>query len=616
MKRVAALIILLLLVSSSFVLASERHFEYKTASENDMGVYVYFKVILIYSEVTLDRIIAGENESIDYVKIIESRLNTTRDEVEFYRSFGIESKVGRYLPPFLELCGGMKDIAIGQRLFLDSIDAVKEAADWQAYINASLGLEKMESGISRAEKALDVIATFEFVDENNNIVTLDTSPLRERLEKIKRIYTGYERVLNSYSVLPSDSLVLYVSNPNPIAYENVTFYGYAPNLESVDIHVENKTITLKVNNNRFSYVYSFDRPGKYEIFATGAANGSVLKSNVLEVNVSKVPTKIILSSKGIAYINESIRVKGLLLDHYGRPLPGETVFWKFGGKNFTATTSEDGSFSLSVISAESGEKRVDVTYPGSEIYEGSSASINVAFLRYPVKITLRANGEKVKRGENLTVTGEVTGVKGEVPIEVYVDGKLYASLYASRTFEVSVGFNTTGRHEVYAYFPGNSYYSEAKSNVLTVDVVRFSTGELLFLALLLALLGGAGYLAGARRKKREGISDEEFVELIRSIEELEKAEREEKKRKLKSIVHLYRDIYHRLIRHYNLKPSLTPRELVSLLRNEGFAHHLEKVTRIHERYFYGKKPLKKEEIAEYLRHVAGFIVSFVVRDEL
>ncbi|USS41780.1 Ig-like domain-containing protein [Thermococcus aggregans] len=578
--RVAALIILTLLIFSGFGLAMERHLEYEKAYENDKGIYIHFRIILLYSEMALDKVIAEDNESIYYANSVEAKLNTTREEVEFYKSFGIESKVEKYLPPFLELGNGLKKIALGQRLFLDNIEVVKEMRDYYAYVNATLGLEMVKEGISSAEKALDVIDTFEFVDEDNSTLTLDTSSLREKLEKIKKMYSGYERVLSAYKVLTPEevqeiikekekngepigfeefleenqvvlvpaSITLYASNLNPYVYENVTFYGYAPGFENVYLHIENQTIALRVKGGRFSYVYSFDKVGKYEVFATGLKNGSVVKSNVLVVNVLKVPTKIVLSSRGSAYVNESITVKGLLLDYYGRPLKGEEVFGEFDGERFSLVTSSDGRFSFNVTSNEAGKKLLNVTYIGSEIYAGSSASLGVVFLEYPVE----------------TVGGE-----------------------------------------------------EEAENTVNIGGTEFSIFELILFVMVLVLFGGIGYLARkVYIRRRRGISDEEFVKLLKALEEAWKIEEQEVERKLKSFREMYREVYEKLIKHYGLKPSLTPRELVNRLRKEAFAYHLEKVTVLYEKHFYGKKPLRRREVLDYLRHIAGLIVSFIVREEL
>lgn len=634
MKRTLALITLALLTFSTFGLASERHFEYEKAYDNDKGIYIYFSVILLYSEMALDKVIAEDNESTYYAENVDTKLKVTQEEIEFYRSFGIKAKVEDYLPPFLEFGEGVKDIAEGQRLFLDNIEMVKEFRDYYAYLNASQGLEMMGEGISKAENALDVIDTFEFLDEDNSTLTLDTSSIREKLEKIKRMYLGYERALNTYKVLSPEeaknigtinetviviptSLVLYASKLDPFVYENVTFYGYAPGFESVNLHIENRTIVVRVKNNRFYYVYSFERPGTYEVFATGVKNGSVESSNVITINVVKIPTKIVLSSEGSAYINESLRVNGFLLDYYGNALNGEKVFGEFNGEEFTLLTSGNGSFSFNVTSGESGRKLVNVTYPGNEIYAGSSASLSVVFLKYPVRISIRADREKVKEGEEVRIIGEIEGVEREIPIMVYVDGKPYISLHVAKEFEVKVSFNGTGRHEVYAYFPGDEYYDEAKSNVIGIEVVQFSVIDYLLFVLILALLGGIVYLSRKiYLRRREGVSDEEFVTLIKTLEEIEKEEIKEKERKLKSLRGMYREIYQKLLKHYGLKASTTPRELVRRLKKESFAYHLERLTHFHERHFYGKKPLGRHGVLEYLRSVAGFIVSFIVREEL
>ena len=494
MKNSVALIILTLLVFSSFGLAMERHFEYEKAYENDKGIYIYFRIILLYSEMALDKIIAEDNESLYYANNVETKLNITRDEVEFYKSFGIKSKVEDYLPPFLELSKGVKEIARGQRLFLDNIEIVKEMRDYYAYVNASLGLEMMGEGISSAEKALDVIETFEFVDEDNSTLTLDTSSLREKLEKIKKMYFGYEKVLNTYEIMPPELLILYASDLKPFVYENVTFYGYALDFDTVYLHIKNQTIALRVKNNRFSYVYSFDTVGKYEVFASGVKNGSVQNSNVLIVNVLKIPTRIILSSKGSAYINESIGVSGALLDYYGRGLNGEEIFIEFNGERFKISTLSDGSFSFNVTSDESGKKLLNVTYLGNEIYAGSSASLGLVFLKYPVKITIKTEKNKFKIGEEVKISGTVSGVRREIPVIIYVDDEPYTELYAIRDFKVKVTFNETGEHRIYARFPGNDYYEAANSNMITLKIVEFSLFEILLILLIAGLLFGIGFI--------------------------------------------------------------------------------------------------------------------------
>ena len=617
MRRTIAILILTLLVFSSFGLAMERHFEYEKAYENDKGIYIYFRIILLYSEMALDKIIAEDNESLYYANNVETKLNITRDEVEFYKSFGIKSKVEDYLPPFLELSKGVKEIARGQRLFLDNIEIVKEMRDYYAYVNASLGLEMMGEGISSAEKALDVIETFEFVDEDNSTLTLDTSSLREKLEKIKKMYFGYEKVLNTYEIMPPELLILYASDLKPFVYENVTFYGYAPDFDTVYLHIKNQTIALRVKNNRFSYVYSFDTVGNYEVFATGLKNGSVEKSNTLVLNVLKIPTKIVLSSEGSAYINESMRVSGALLDYYGRGLNGEEIFIEFNGDRFALSTISDGSFSFNVTSDESGKKLLNVTYLGNEIYAGSSASLGLVFLKYPVKITIKTEKNKFKIGEEVKISGTVSGVRREIPVIIYVDDEPYTNLYAIRDFKVKVTFNETGEHRIYARFPGNDYYEAANSNMITVKIVEFSLFEVLLILLIVGLLLGIGFLGyKVYRRGREGVTDEEFLTLLKAMEEAEKMEEAERERKLKSLRQMYREIYYKLIKHYNLKPSVTPRELVNRLKKENFAYHLEKATGLYEKHFYGKKVLRRSDVLDYLRHIAGVIVSFIVREEL
>ena len=625
MKKVLVLIMLLIVTFSSFGLALERHTLYENANENDKGVYIYLKAILLYSGIVLDNVIDENNESINYALNLEGRLNVTREEVEFYKSRGIKSKVEDYLPPFLTLGEGIKNIAKGQKLFLENIEKVKEEKDYYAYLNATKGLDYMKKGIVESNESLDEIDKLEFLDENGKILKLNTDNLREKLEKIEKLYSAYERILSVYKVLPPEEyeklkekenfiplpkpLTIYASDLNPFIYENVTFYGYAYGFESVELHIGNKSYDVGVKNGYFSFRYSFNKTGIYSIFATGIRDNKLEKSNILTVNVTKIPTSIILSSSGSAYVYQKLTINGVLLDYYGNPLGDQIVKAEFDGEEILLKTLENGSFSFKINGEKEGRYLVNVTYLGTQVYEKSFASISVFFLRYPVDIKIEADKEKVGVGKEVKIFGEVKGAERPILISIYVDGKLYQQWLTKTVFGFKIAFNETGIHEIYAYFPGDDYYAPAKSNVVRINVVKITINRSLIIVVLAALISILIYSFASKRKAK-GITEEEFVKLIRSLET------EEKAKKVRKLGEIYRDIYYRVIKRYNLKPSLTPRELLRKLSNESFSYELEKLTMLHEKYFYGMKRLSRREIIDYIRSAGRFIVGFLVGDSL
>ena len=628
MKRVFVFIILILIAVSGLGLALDRHIPYESASENDKGIYIYLKSILLYSGITLDNIINENNESINYALKLEKRLNMTKEEVEFYKTMGIESKIEKYLPPFLKLGEGIKEIVEGQKIFLDNIEKVKLEKDYYAYMNASKGLNLIREGISLSEEALDEIDVLEFLDENNVTVKLDTTQLREKLEEIKRMYLVYEKTLSAYEVVSIEEaknitkpniivvptkLTIYASKLNPFVYENVTFYGYALGFNEVKIHIGNESFTVPVKNNYFSLKHVFKQVGSYRVLATGMKDSKLETSNILLINVSKIPTSLILSSEKSTYVDQKLKIEGILLDYYGNPLGAQEIRVSFDGEKFTLKTLENGSFSFEVSRKKEGRYLVNVTYLGNEIYAGSSASLNVYFMRYPINIKIKTDKARVKIGQELHIFGEVKGAKRPILISVYVDGKLYQQWLTKTVFGFKLRFNSTGTHEIYAYFPGDEYYAPARSNPLKISVIKYSSREILIIALAFISLLMIYVFVFSRKERRKGISDEEFVELIKSLEALEVKEEGKKVKRLRDI---YREVYYKLINYYNLKPTLTPRELLRKLRNESFSYDLERLTQLHEKYFYGRKRLKRNEVIEYIKSAGRIIVSFIVRGEL
>ena len=57
MKRVLVFAIIILIASSGLGLALDRHIPYEIASENDKGIYIYLKSILLHSDIVLKNII-------------------------------------------------------------------------------------------------------------------------------------------------------------------------------------------------------------------------------------------------------------------------------------------------------------------------------------------------------------------------------------------------------------------------------------------------------------------------------------------------------------------------------------------------------------------------------
>lgn len=610
MRRGLLAITIGVLLLSGFGLALERQLPYEGAEENDEGIYIYFKSILLESENVLDNIIAENNASLEYSSKLEARLNTTLEEVEFYKSMGVKSRIEEYLPPFLKLGKGIREIALGQNLFLEKLSALRKNGQYNVSLEVVKGLEIMKEGIFKVKTAVNEIETLEFIGKGNEPEKLNVEPLKDRINRIEKMYRAYNELLKRYEIIPPDKIVIYASNLNPFIYENITFYGYANGFERINLHIGNNTIVVPVERGYFSVRCSFESAGMYKVFAQGKRGNDAMTSNILLINVSRIPTKLILPLKQSAYIGQKIELNGVLLDYYGKPLGNQTLEIVINGRRFLIKTLEDGRFSFDVTERKWGEHKVIVSYNGSEIYQGSSAVSLLYFMRYPVNIEITAEKGKIARGKEVYVSGEVKGVEKPILISVYVDGKPYQEWLTNTVFGFRLKFNETGTHKIYAYFSGNDIYSPTKSNILKIEVVPYSTLEIFVGGMFLLLLIIIYIYIPQKGKLRSGVSDEEFVEMIKTLETLEKG------KEVKGLREIYRELYNRLISQYNLKPSLTPRELLKMLRSENFSYDLERLTNLHEKYVYGRKKLRIREVIEYIRSAGKILVSFVMREEL
>ncbi|RLI81595.1 hypothetical protein DRP04_05780 [Archaeoglobales archaeon] len=113
------------------------------------------------------------------------------------------------------------------------------------------------------------------------------------------------------------------------------------------------------------------------------------------------------------------------------------------------------------------------------------------------------------------------------------------------------------------------------------------------------------------KSRRKGVeSKTELAEELRKEvkERVEKVEEIAKELKLpESVEDAYKVLFSTLVGRYNLKKSLTPRELLKVLKNESFAEKLKVVTNLHEKAVYGKIELKDEEKEVYFRLITEML---------
>ncbi len=579
-SKLALFLIFFLL--SSISLASG--VDYHLVSAGDFGIYLYFSPLLGNVESALDLILSSNASAINASEEIFSIANMSYGTLLLYGPSN--QKALEVASLFLSLSRGLVEVANGSITFQNAF----EMGDYSA---AQGALFLMEDGREEVGKSLSELSTFTLMADNGSPLGFDLKPLYSRLNRIEGLIKGHESLLSSAK--PSNFTV-FSSSITPYACDNLTVYGFAPNLTDVNVVVNGKSFPVNVTNSSFRLLYSPKAPGLYSVYAT-ALNGTVeVRSNELLLNVSRCPTRIIARE----VLESGASIAGILVDYSGKPLGEKKVELLLNGSIFRTVTSYNGSFFLSLPPVTS-EVNATLLFRGDGFYAPS----NLTLLIFPESKTLLIK-IWLERGSYLPKEPAV--IKGSLssdeplPVYLYVDGKPNSTLRLSRSFTIKLNL-PMGKHRVYLLFKGGSGYLPSTSNVVVVEVmpINYERRILLLVVILVALF--LSYRLVSTRS-----NEEETVEMVR-VEEPPREGLEVSPRRAFVLLFSF------LRRFYSLSPSTTPRELLMKLKDQPFMSSLKQLVELHESAVYGGKTELLKAV-NVVKRVSGLIVSVVVGDEL
>jgi len=664
MRKILALTLLLVLLLLTSPISGVRHEVYSEASFSDEGIHSYFSHILEDAGNCLDKFIEEGPDADNFASSLESEMKVTEEESRFYAAKGIESNVSWVAEPFSSLSGGIKKIVIFQSVFLTNLEIVKSESDYSAYVRARTAVIHMRMGADEINRSLDVIESIELWNETSKLL-FDVSDLREKLKDVYALIGSYEKMLEKYEleapIFEERLFVVVVSDEHPVLYQEITIHLYARNATPLLLFIGNSTFELK-NQTTQTKKYCFEQSGEHLIYAEGATKrGELIKSNTLKVYVDKIPTSITLSSKYAAFLDKDVKVAGLLVDYYDNPLHAANVTVKVGrGKN-ELTTDKMGCFYFYCTGSAEGYLNVSAFYPGNNTYKSSSANLSVFFSRLPVLLRIESDKTYTNANEIVNFTGSVYVINQShtVLLTIFVDSISVKTLTSEEDFDFSLRFSSPETYEVYAFFPGDSLFKPAKSNVVKIVVETAGVfgngglerivipgvfGNLLFYLLVILaaivlilivtrartlkvkilalrdkiLAAFALIFTGihtlkdkilALRRERGEKQKNKPVENpeIGIVEEEKKAEPEE----ISGVNYLesvgveeaYKLLFDSIVSKYDFKKSLTPRELLKTLKKEPFAEMMEKVTELHEKAVYGNIEITDGEKEIYFKAI-------------
>jgi len=592
MSKIIPINILMLLMLSSFGLAISGNSAYSNASPNDYGVYLYFNSLLGDFSSVLDGILKKDNTTLEKATLLYSQINVTKEELVLYSLQGINPKALELMPHFEALGKGAFDIAVGQKEFLDGIER-------KDYSKAHNALFSMKFGLKECYSALEYLSQVKLSGGEGEL-KFELGKIFEKLKNIERTIKRYEAILNKRSK-PTD-FTLFVSNPSPFVYENVTFYGYTIGLKNISVVINNVTYPADIPDGKFYLKHSFEKVGTYEVYAIGI-NGSEKKfSNKILVNVTKMPTEIIPIQK---ISKEGIIVEGYLVDYFRNGVGEKELVAHINNKTLFTKTNPDGSFMFSLGPLFEALNMV-ISFSGDETYAGCNITIHLEPSKKPLTIRIFYNKQKVRVNERVEIRGLINGTSEIIPLTIYVDDEPYDTINAQGNFSFIL-YLKEGKHKIYAYFSGNKEFAESISNFIFLEAIPIDYTKRLLLVIVFVILAFVSYkfiTSPKIEKRREGL-----------IQEPLKISEEEPSEEL-SILRAYRAVYNFLRKIYSLPKSVTPRELLNKLKEEPFFRELEKLTMLHEKYLYARRKLGIKEILSSFKLAARVILGALVREEL
>jgi len=571
MRKVSVLILMALIIGSTPAVSG---LGVKEPVRRDVFLYHYFSGVLGKFDESLTYVLAGDNTSVEICESTLRNLELIREETLYYEERGIDSKVAEVLPPFYDFA---RNLLVLVNLTLEF--QIRPSPALSSGILSTVGI--LEGDLERIERIE--------LANGSEVLRFNVVKLRRDLEDVRRL---------ALRAPAKRGFFIGVSDSTPFINQTVTIFGSCPCNSSLEVFiVGNSSTTVLVvtpRNGLFSTAYTFSALGTYRVYAVQGGN----RSNTVTVSVGKIPTFFVVGSYYTAFINNSVKLSGRLVDYYGRPLPNRTV--TVG--NRTLFTSINGSFAVIYRSARPVVLNVTLRFAGDKFHSGAVKTVRVEFKRYPVSIVL-SGPQRVSLGKEATFNGSVQPAIS-APLTVYVNGRAYTRVHPEKngTFSFSLKPNETGNFRVYVLFPGNEVYARAVSNTVILSVVRTRGFVRYILLAVLALAIFAGVLLRERRGKEEEREETGEVPPETPVREVETPP--EIPEDVGKAYSLLREL---LVEKFNLPKNMTPREILEALRDWGLYPELEKVTLLHERAVYGGGDLSEDELEEFRKAMRALI---------
>jgi len=618
MRKLLMLVVALALITAVGGSNIIRHQMYSNATSSDEWIYNYFQNFIQETKNCLLKFVEEDKEGVNLSISLNNKVLLTSQEIRFYLMRGVRTNASNVINPFLSLSSAVKKLTESQFVFLKNLHILRNnGKNHTAYLNSREALVKMKISAREINDSLNNIELFKLWNGEREI-HFNVSETKKVLSGVKDLISFYDAILRRYDRnITTEGLFILVSDEHPILYQEVKIQIYAINVTPTFLHID--SMKYNITNNQLTY--SFDKLGKHTLYAEGVKNGKVIKSNILNIYVRKIPTYIILSAESSAFLNENVKVVGYLSDYYGNPI-NSSVIVKVDDKTKTVET-RNGIFNINVTKSTEGLLTIHSFYPGNEVYDRSNYSLSIFFSKFPVSIHIETNKTEVMVNQSINIRGKIEGARYPIPVATFLNSTKIAIFNSSTNFTLDVKFSNEGTYFVYSIFSGDSIHKAAVSNKIEIHVESKkwwvkgvkTVSKLVTMYPYYAMLG-ASFVALSlflsyfylRSAKNESKLSQTKVENLELKKDNKKNDLSSSKIKIPDrIDEAYRMLFNRLISKYGLKKSLTPRELLHALRSEAFADKLKAVTETHEKVIYGNIQINQKEKESYFNLISSIL---------
>uniref|UniRef100_A9A6Y7 DUF4129 domain-containing protein n=1 Tax=Methanococcus maripaludis (strain C6 / ATCC BAA-1332) TaxID=444158 RepID=A9A6Y7_METM6 len=601
-------ILLIIFIISFFSNVAAENINLENLESDDTYVYNYFEGFLDSYENTINKMIQN---NITYINDSESVFKETIKldlEIQNYEEYGINSSAKFAITPFYSFSENLNELS---KLCLEMDKNIQLNTTNSKYFAKITGLKILDK-IDVMNDNLDDISNISELKKDDEILMFDTSALEKSLDYLKlKITNNVEKIGN---ITPSSNLTIFVSPENPMIYENVSIYGTGLNGKGkiVIIGPENATENIVLANNYYSKSYSFEKAGTYELKLTQYGK----ESETIKLNVSKIPTKIIIEDNFEFPILKESTISGKVIDFYGNFVNSETIY--FGNETLNL---KNGIFEKIIYSDNEKLESYQLNFPETEEYLPSEKNISVNFSKSILDIKISIEKGKINLNEHCMIKGTFNEYEDDLTLNLWVNGEITETFNSKNNFEKEMIFNRTGVYDIFITYDGNEFYSFSKSNVITVTVtdnpapilvvfqkIKFNWRILLLAAVLIVFSTKIPKLIGNIKNKNIKELQKYPNQKNDDVSYPEKTETVEKFVE-KTVISEYSKLYTKFVKKYNIKQELTPNELLKYIRWQDLSiyHDLKKITNIHEKAIYGKEILDENTIKRFYKLVENIM---------